>query len=402
MFEVKKKYVPYIIGIPNMGVGLLWAMNMVLIPMLAATVTQSNSKLAILVSMGAFTGIFVQYIAGLLSDRSHFKMGRRKPFILGGAFFAAIFICLMPMASNYTLLFIFSFMFYLSLNFYQGPYYSLIPEVVDDSQLGVANGFSKVISVLGSGFIFVVGPMLWKTSHSSPFFLAAALGLVTVVITALLVKENPDAVSKPGNLSFDFVKFPSVMKLYFSVFFIFLSYGCITPFFVKYCIKVLHLSAGTASTGLLLLTLVGALFTYPIGVLSDKIERRKVLLMGALIFAIALCTAIFVKSSMALYIVLSIIGIGFIAIQITIYSILAEIVPPERLGEFMGIMNLFISLSQFISNNIMGIILDKLGFSYFFIIPTVMMFISVIIIFFSRFEKYHTSIQAVKEGTLNN
>jgi Na+/melibiose symporter-like transporter len=123
MFEVKKKYVPYIIGIPNMGVGLLWAMNMVLIPMLAATVTQSNSKLAILVSMGAFTGIFVQYIAGLLSDRSHFKMGRRKPFILGGAFFAAIFICLMPMASNYTLLFIFSFMFYFSLNFYQGPYY---------------------------------------------------------------------------------------------------------------------------------------------------------------------------------------------------------------------------------------------------------------------------------------
>jgi len=385
---MNKRYVPYIIGLPNMSVGILWGMNLVLIPMLAGTITQSNKLLGYLVSMGAFTGIFVQYLAGILSDRSHFKMGKRKPFIIIGVLLSAIFICIMPFTKSYAMLFMIAFLFYFSLNFYQGPYYSLIPELVEDNQLGLANGFSKIISVLGSGLILFTGPRLWSKSHSLPFFIAAALGLVTVLAAIAFVKEKPNQSQKTNKLSFDFMKYPSVMKLYLSVFFVFLSYGCITPFFVKYCSTILKFSETSASTGLLLLTLAGAVFAYPIGVLSDKTERRKVLLIGAFIFAVSLLTATFVKSVLGMYIVLSLIGIGFIAIQITIYAILAEIVPPERLGEFMGFMNLFISLGQFISNNLMGSILDKLGFTYFFPAASVLMFIAVIIIFFSRFSKY--------------
>lgn len=388
---MNKKYIPYVIGLPNLGVGLLWSMNMVLIPMLVGTVTQSNKKLGLLTSMGAFTGIFVQYLAGIISDRSHFKMGRRKPFIIMGVLLSSLFMFLMPLATTYKTMFLAAFLFYFSLNFYQGPYYSLIPEVVEENQLGLANGFSKVVSVLGSAVIFVAGPILWNKSHSLPFVLAAILGLITVLTSIVLIKENKSKASTPSKLSFDFVKHPSAMKLYFSVFFVFLSYGCITPYFVKYCVKVLNFSEGTASTGLLLLTLAGALFAYPIGVLSDKIERRKVLLIGAAIFASALFIAIFVKSSLLMFAVLSVIGIGFIAIQITIYSILAEIVPPERLGEFMGIMNFFISTSQFLANNFMGILLDKVGFKYYFPISSIIMFAAVIMIFASRFDKYKAS-----------
>lgn len=388
---MKKKYIPYVVGLPNMSVGILWAMNLVLIPMLAGTITQSNAQLGYLVSMGAFTGIFVQYLAGILSDRSNFKIGKRKPFILMGVIFSTIFICLMPFARSYSTLFIVAFIFYFSLNFFQGPYYSLIPEQVDENQLGLANGFSKIISVLGSGLILFTGPMLWEKSHSLPFFMAAFLGLITVLIGISLIHEKTANLNKPSKISFDFVKYPAVMKLYFCVFFVYLSYGCITPFFVKYCSVQLHFSQGTASTGLLLLTLVGAIFAYPIGVLSDRIERRKVLLIGVLIFAISLLAAVFIKNIEEMYSVLSLIGIGFIAIQITIYSILAEIVPPERLGEFMGFINLFISLAQFIANNAMGFALDKVGFSYFFPISSTLMFVAVIIIFFSRFSKYKNS-----------
>ena len=385
---MKKKYVPYVIGLPNMGVGLLWAANMSLIPMLVGTVTQSNRELGLLTSMGAFTGIFVQYLAGLISDRSHFKMGRRKPFIIIGTLLTTLFTLLMPLASTYKMMFVIALLFYISLNFYQGPYYSLIPEAVEDNQLGLANGFSKVVSVLGSAVIFVAGPILWSKSHSTPFILSAVIGLVTVMGAMFLIKEDNSKVSTPAKLSFDFINFPSAMKLYFSVFFVYLSFGCITPYFVKYCVKVLSFSEVTANNGLLLLTLSGAVFAYPIGVLSDKIERRLVLLLGALLFAASLAVAVFIKTSLFMFIALGVIGIGFIAIQITIYSILAEIVPPERLGEFMGIMNFFISISQFISNNLMGLLLDKLGFKYYFPIASVLMFGAVAMIMFSRFEKY--------------
>lgn len=174
---MNKKFSPYIIGFPNLGVGLLWAMNMTLIPMLVATFNVNNQKAGLLITMGSFTGIFVQYISGLLSDRSHFKMGKRKPFMIMGSAATTIAMCAMPFARSYWVLFVIAFMFYFSLNFYQGPYYSLIPETVEEHQLGLANGFSKVISVLGAGFIFVMGPKLWENSstlnknHALPFII---------------------------------------------------------------------------------------------------------------------------------------------------------------------------------------------------------------------------------------
>jgi len=383
---MKKKYIPYVVGIPNLSVGLLWAMNMSLIPMLVGTVTDSNLKLGTLTSLGAFTGIFVQYLAGIISDRSNFKIGKRKPFILGGAILASIAIIFLPFSGSYSVMFIVAFLFYFSLNFFQGPYYTLIPEVVEEKQLGLANGFSKIISVLGSGVILITGPVLWNKNHGFPFLFAAFLGIFSVLIGAIPIKENSNKYTKPSKISIDFIKHPSVMKLFMSVFFVFLSYGCITPFFVKYCVQQLNFTNEVASTGLFVLTIVGALFALPAGIISDKINRKIVLLSGTVIFAIGLGLASLVSSVSSMYLLLSLIGVGFICIQVTIYAILAEIVPSERLGEFMGIMNLFVSSSQWIATIAMGWILDSIGFKYFFPISSVIMFVAAIVIFFSRFE----------------
>ena len=268
--------------------------------------------------------MFVQYLAGVISDRITFKIGKRKPFILGGAILAALTIMLLPLFHNY------------------------------------------------------------------PFLAAGFLGIVSVLIGTIPIKENTSKYTKPSKISIDFIKYSSVLMLFASVFFVFLSYGCITPYFVKYCVQQLHFTNQTASTGLFVLTIAGALFTLPAGIISDKVDRRFVLFLGAVIFAVALVLATFVNSVQSMYIVLALVGIGFICIQVTIYAILAEIAPPERLGEFMGIMNLFISLSQWIATLTMGWILDSVSFKYFFPISSSIMFIAAIVILFSRFNKFNS------------
>ena len=383
---MNKKLSPYIIGIPNMGVGMLWAMNLILIPLLAGTIIlpddpNYNKKLAVLISMGAFTGIFIQYFAGLLSDRCKLKMGRRKPFILAGVTMASIMMCIMPYIKDYNTLFAVALVFYISVNFYQGPYYSMIPETVDESQIGLANGFSKVISILGSAIVFVAGPMLWSIDKTYPFFLAAILSMISVVGTVILVKEKNDIDIIPMKFKFDFYKHKSIMRLFSLVFLVFFAYGCITPFFVKYCLSYTGFTESQASTGMLILTIAGAIFAYPIGILADKISKKKVFGNGVLLFGIALFALIFIKTLGGLYFFLSLIGIGFIAIQITIYAICAQIVSPDRMGEFMGIMNMFISFGQFASNNIMGALLDNFGYGIFFIVPAIIMLISGVLIF---------------------
>lgn len=385
---MKKKFVPYVVGLPNLGVGLLWAMNMSVIPLFVAKLNVSNAQQGRLISMGAFTGIFVQYLVGLLSDRSNFKMGKRKPFMIMGSVLSALFLILLPYTNTYMTAFMLAFLFYFFLNFYQGPYYSLIPEAVDEKELGLANGFARVVSVIGSAIIFMLGPSLWEKNYKYPFYLGAILGLLTVVVTVFLVREDTSKYEKPKKVSFDFIKFPSVVKLYLSVFMVYMSFGFITPFFVKYCTNNLNISNSDANNALLILTLAGALFAVPIGKLADKIEKRKVLLLGVVLFALSLALGTFVKNKTALFAIMAVIGIGFIAIQITTYSILAEIVPPERLGEFMGMMNLFISLPQFLANNIMGFMLDRFGYGVFFPTAAVAMVIAGLIILTSRFNKY--------------
>ncbi|GFR35860.1 MFS transporter [Thermobrachium celere] len=385
---MNKKYVPYIIGLPNLGVGLLWAMNMSVIPLFISKLNVSNAQQGRLISMGAFTGIFVQYLVGLLSDRSNFKMGKRKPYMIMGSILSALFLTLLPYSKGYSTAFILAFLFYFFLNFYQGPYYSLIPEAVDENQIGLANGFARVVSVVGSAIIFMLGPKLWDINFKYPFYLGAVLGLLTVIITVFLVSEDTSKYEKPNRISFDFIKFPSVIKLYLSVFMVYMSFGFITPFFVKYCTTNLNISNTDANNALLILTLAGAVFAVPIGKLADKIEKRKVLLLGVVLFALSLALGTFITSKVALFVMMSVIGIGFIAIQITTYSILAEIVPPERLGEFMGMMNLFISLPQFLANNIMGYMLDTFGYRVYFPTAAIAMVIAGIIVLTSRFNKY--------------
>lgn len=383
---MNKRLSPYIIGIPNMGVGMLWAMNLILIPLLAGTILlpddpNYNKKLAVLISMGAFTGIFIQYFAGLLSDRCKLKMGRRKPFILAGVLVASLMMCIMPFIKNYNALFFVALVFYISVNFYQGPYYSMIPETVDETQIGLANGFSKVISILGSAIVFVAGPILWTMDKRYPFFLAAALSILSVIGTVIFVKEKTDIEFIPESFKFDFYKHKTIMELFSLVFLVFFAYGCITPFFVKYCLSYTKFTESQASTGMLVLTIAGAIFAYPIGILADKISKKKVFGLGVILFALALFALIFMKTIIGLYLFLSLIGVGFIAIQITIYAICAQIVTPERMGEFMGIMNMFISFGQFASNNIMGAILDKFGYGIFFLVPAVIMLTAGILIF---------------------
>ncbi len=53
---MNKKLNPYIIGLPNLAIGLLWAMNLIVIPLLIGTTLSLedpnyNKKIGILISM---------------------------------------------------------------------------------------------------------------------------------------------------------------------------------------------------------------------------------------------------------------------------------------------------------------------------------------------------------------
>ena len=92
--------------------------------------SEKNTYLGLITFTGLILGMFVQPIAGALSDRSRFRRGRRWPFILFGM--TAIILLLFGIAAApfYAVLFASYCLMQIASNAAQGPYQAFIPELV--------------------------------------------------------------------------------------------------------------------------------------------------------------------------------------------------------------------------------------------------------------------------------
>jgi len=111
--------------------------------------SQKNTYLGLLTLSGLFLAMFVQPLAGAVSDRSSFKWGRRRPYILVGGIIAVLFIPGIGFAGKYAMIFIVYCLLQISSNVAQGPYQAFIPEQVPLEKHGRASGVKGLLEIAG-------------------------------------------------------------------------------------------------------------------------------------------------------------------------------------------------------------------------------------------------------------
>lgn len=145
---------------------------------------------------GPLSGIIAQPIVGLMSDKSWFMGGRRKPFIIIGALFAAGMLLALPqlgLISKYTGLsvllvaVIVSTFLDISINVCFNPARSIIADVTP-SGIERTKGFSWMQVVSGT---FGIGAYLVSLVFGSIFLIYTAVALVLLfsIIPVLLIQE---------------------------------------------------------------------------------------------------------------------------------------------------------------------------------------------------------------------
>lgn len=151
-----------------------------------------NTALGAMRTAGLVIAMLVQPAAGLLSDRSTSRFGRRRLFILIGVLLDLLFLAAVGLAWNYWALLAAVLLIQFSSNVSHGPLQGLIPDLVPEEQRGISSALKAIFELLPLILVgFTIAPLV-GAGHLDWAIVATGVGLfATMLLTLLLVKEKP-------------------------------------------------------------------------------------------------------------------------------------------------------------------------------------------------------------------
>ena len=141
---------------------------------------------------GLIVAILVQPLAGMLSDRSTLRWGRRRPFILLGTILDLVFLSLVALSGNYWMLFIAVLFLQFSSNIAHGALQGLIPDLVPEEQRGRASGVKAVMELLPVILLPLLGiGILVDQGRIWAAVLVVMIALFMAMLLTMMVREEP-------------------------------------------------------------------------------------------------------------------------------------------------------------------------------------------------------------------
>ena len=151
-----------------------------------------NTALSMMRTAGLIIAMLVQPVAGMISDRSTSRFGRRRPFILIGTLLDLVFLAAIGLSWNYWSLLVAVLLIQFSSNISHGPLQGLIPDLVPEDQRGRASAVKAIFELLPIALVgFIIAPIIASGHLNWTFVLTGAVLFITCLLTMLLVKEQP-------------------------------------------------------------------------------------------------------------------------------------------------------------------------------------------------------------------
>ncbi len=349
---------------------------------------------------GPVTGLLVQPIVGALSDRTVSKWGRRTPYFLIGAILCSLGLLLMPYSP--TLWFAASLLWMLDAanNITMEPYRAYVSDRLDESQRPVGfltqsafTGLAQTLSYLAPSLLVWWGfdgdlidangiPQVTRIA----FVAGAVISISTILWSVLRVRElplPPEEVTRmqaeplsPATALRDFVAairaMPTAMRqLAPSMLFQWFAMFAYWQFIAFALARSLFDTSDPASSGFrqaVLLTgqagafynAIACLAAFAMVPLSRRIGAQYLHAIAVTLSGLAMLAIPQVRDTSHLFLLMIGIGIGWASMMGNPYVLLANAIPPERTGVYMGIFNMFIVIPMLLETLIVPLIYQPL------------------------------------------
>lgn len=309
-----------------------------------------DTSLGLVIGLGSILGLVFGPIAGVLSDGTRLRWGRRRPWIIGGVVLSALGAFVVAVSSNILLMIAGWAICQLAVATVSAGFNPILAEQVPSVQrgkLGALGGVAASIAGVGASLFgsFLTGNLLLL------FLLPPLVFAVGAVIMVLIIKDRPAAAEETGQpistvfKSFYFSprRFPDFALVFLGKFLLQFGFTFFSTYQLYFLLERLGFTpeqAGqslAAAGGISLLALMG--FAVLGGFLSDKLRRRKpfIYLAAALIAAGLLVTA--ASPDLTLYIVGgTLLSAGTGAFTSVDLAMATDLLPEkDKAGKYMGI-----------------------------------------------------------------
>ena len=301
-----------------------------------------------------------RFAAGFLSDR----FGKKKPILFIGYFLSFVARPLLAFTSFGGAILGLRFLDGIGKGMKNSPKDALIADLTREGNRGKGFGISRALDTLGS----VVGPLILfgllyllqdrPQKYHIILVLTAVPLFATLAVLVFKVRETPTA-PKALSTSTAFA-LPRRFYVFLGIVVLF-SFGNSSDAF-------LILRAQNLGVTLLAIPLVYALFnvvyaaaSIPLGILSDRIGREKVILLGWFAYAVAYFGFALAGASWQIWLLFAFYGLYYATTEGVAKAFVADMVGSERRGRAYGIYNTAVGIVSLPASFVAGLLWDRVS-----------------------------------------
>jgi maltose/moltooligosaccharide transporter len=337
---------------------------------------------------GPMTGLIIQPLIGAMSDRTRTRLGRRTPYFLIGAILCSL--CLFAMPYSRTLWMAASLLWVLDAanNVTMEPYRAYVSDRLDETQrpLGFLTqsaftGLAQTLSYLAPSLLVWWG--INKDSLDSngipeitriSFLIGAVLSITTILWSVWRVPELPLTPEEDAAITADPLSLrstlgglaaairdmpPTMRQLAVAMLFQWFGMFCYWQYVVLALARGVFGTSDPTSVGFrdagLLNGQLGAFYNFVACIaafamvpFARRFGARPIHAVAMVASGLAMMTIASTGSIPLLVIAMIGIGIGWGSLMGNPYLMLANAIPPERTGVYMGIFNMFIVIPMMV------------------------------------------------------
>jgi MFS family permease len=327
---------------------------------ITATLGASVASLGMIEGVAESTASLLRILSGWLSDR----IGRRKPFLVFGYGLSTVAKATLTIAAAWPAVLFLRFSDRVGKGLRNPPRDALIADSVERRHLGQAFGFHRALDTLGAA----IGPLVaflmlgaFPGQFRRIFLISAIPAALSIVVILLFVRapRAADPAARRG-LSLGLRGFRPAFHRFLAVAGLFSLANSSTAFLLLLANRA-GFTAQQVTLIYLAYNLVYALLSWPVGILSDRVGRRPMLLGAYLLFA-ALYGMLAWRATPAFAIAgFLLLGVHSALLEGSQRSLVGDLVPDDRRGTAFGLYYTVVGAALLPASWIAGVLWERFG-----------------------------------------